>query len=229
MPGTNGKPERHLLVKVRDNGIGMNEETRRRCLEPFFSTKALSGGSGLGLAMVYGMMQRHAGSVEVESSPGHGTCIRLTFPVQETVSPPVPVAVPPMQSQLSLNVLCIDDDPAIRQLLKDSLMHFAHRVTTANDGKAAIELFRSARLRKDPFDVVITDLGMPEMDGHQLARNIKAESPLTPIILLTGWGALIKEDGITMPEVDALLGKPPQLQDLNELLLKLAAATKRSG
>ena len=68
---------------------------------------------------------------------------------------------------------------------------------------------------------------MPKMDGHQLARAIKAESPLTPIIMMTGWGTMIKEDGIIMPEVDALLGKPPQIRDLNELLLKVTASTKR--
>jgi CheY-like chemotaxis protein len=134
--------------------------------------------------------------------------------------------VPKTQPKLSLNVLCVDDDETIRQLLEDSLSHFKHRVTTANDGKHGLELFRTAGLRNDPFKVVISDLGMPEMDGHQLARAIKAESPFTSIIMLTGWGTMIKEDGIAMPEVAALLGKPPQLQKLNELVLKLAASAK---
>ena len=88
LPGESGKCKRHLQVKVRDTGIGMDEETRRRCLEPFFSTKTLSGGTGLGLAMVYGMIQRHAGNIEIDSEPGRGTSILLTFPIQENVSPP---------------------------------------------------------------------------------------------------------------------------------------------
>ena len=78
----NGDSERQLQVEVRDNGIGMDEKTRQRCLEPFFSTKAQRGGTGLGLAMVYGMTQRHDGTIEIDSAPGCGTCIRLTFPVR---------------------------------------------------------------------------------------------------------------------------------------------------
>ena len=179
--------------------------------------------------MVYGMVQRHEGNIQIDSKPGRGTSILLTFPIQEKVLPAIPETVPETMSKLSLNVLCIDDDEPIRHLLEDCLAHFDHRVTTATDGKQGIELFRAAKLRNDPFEVVITDLGMPKMDGHQLARAIKTESPLTPIIMMTGWGTMIKEDGITMPEVDAIFGKPPQIQQLSELLLKVAASTKRSN
>ena len=225
-PGENGAHERQLQVEVKDNGTGMDEKTRQRCLEPFFSTKTLRGGTGLGLAMVYGMVQRHQGNIQIDSAPGCGTCIRLTFPIHEKVAPIVPAIAPAIKSKHSLNVLCIDDDEPIRQLLEDCLTHFDHRVTTATDGKHGMELFRAARLRNEPFEAVITDLGMPKMDGHQLARAIKAESPLTPIIMMTGWGAMIKEDGVNMPEVDALLGKPPQIQELNDLLLKVTAPAK---
>jgi len=169
------------------------------------------------------MMQRHEGKIEIDSAPGRGTSILLTFPVQEKALPAVPDLPPHNRSKHSLNVLCIDDDEPIRHLLEDCLVHFDHRVTTACDGKQGLDLFRAAKLRKEPFEAVITDLGMPIMDGHQLARAIKAESPHTPIIMMTGWGAMIKEDEVAMPEVDALLGKPPQIQALNELLLKVAA------
>ena len=74
-----------------------------------------------------------------------------------------------------------------------------------------------------PFEIVITDLGMPDMDGHHVARAIKAESPHTPIIMLTGWGTMMKADGETAPEVDAVLSKPPRMQELNKLLLQMAA------
>ena len=208
VPENSGAGQRQLQVEVKDNGIGMDEKTRQHCLEPFFSTKTLSGGTGLGLAMVYGMMQRHEGTIQIDSAPGCGTTIRLTFPVQEKTPPAVPDTLPQKKSKLSLRILCIDDDESLRKLLKDCLTHFDHRVTTATDGKHGLELFRAARLGKEPFEAVITDLGMPKMDGHQLARAIKAEAPLTPIIMLTGWGAMIKEDGVAIPEVDALLGKP---------------------
>ncbi len=218
-PENAGAFERRLQFELKDNGIGMDEIVRQHCLEPFFSTKTLKGGTGLGLAMVYGMVQRHAGNIEIQSSPGHGTCVRLTFPIREETSRTIPVPLPKANAEHSLRVLCIDDDEPIRQLLDDCLTHFDHRVVTAVDGKEGIEMFRAAKLRNEPFEAVITDLGMPRMDGHQLARAIKAESPLTPIIMMTGWGAMMKEDGEVVPEVDVLVGKPPKIQELNDLLL----------
>jgi CheY-like chemotaxis protein len=218
----NGALERRLQLEVKDNGAGMDEKIRQRCLEPFFSTKSLRGGTGLGLAMVYGMMQRHDGQIEIDSTPGRGTCIRLNFPIREKASPAIHDLVPPAISDQSLHILCIDDDEAIRLLLADCLTHYHHTVATAGDGEQGIELFRAARQKRRPFDIVITDLGMPKMDGHQVARTLKAESPHTPIVMMTGWGAMMKEDGETASEVDALTGKPPRMQELHELLLRLA-------
>jgi len=218
----NGDPERQLQVEVRDNGIGMDEKTRQRCLEPFFSTKAQRGGTGLGLAMVYGMTQRHDGSVEIDSTPGTGTCIRLTFPIRRKTPPTGRGALPQAKQKRSLNILCIDDDEKVRQLLNDCLTHFQHRVMVAAGGKDGVELFRAAMREKQPYEVVITDLGMPDIDGHHVARTIKAESPNTLIIMMTGWGAIMKEDGEKAPEVNAVVGKPPNMQELNDLLLRMA-------
>ena len=119
------RPERQLQIEVRDDGVGMDEKTRQRCLEPFFSTKAQRGGTGLGLAMVYGMMQRHEGTIDIESAPGRGTCIRLTFPVREKTSQPAAVSpAPQAQPEPLAHILCIDDEPQIRQLLSDCLTSF---------------------------------------------------------------------------------------------------------
>ena len=214
-------------MEVKDTGTGMDEKTRQRCLEPFFSTKTLHGGTGLGLAMVYGMVQRHEGNIEIISAPGHGTCIRLTFPIREKFPQVVPDTLSKIDPKRSLHILCIDDDEPIRQLLEDCLTQFNHRVVTAPGGKEGIELFRAAIFDNQPFEVVVTDLGMPKMDGRQLARTLKAEFPQTPIIMMTGWGAMMKEDGDTAPEVDAVVGKPPQIQELNELLLRVARPKKR--
>ena len=111
----NGAAEKQVVMEVRDNGIGMDEKTRQRCLEPFFSTKALRGGTGLGLAMVYGMMQRHEGAIEVESTPGKGTCMRLVFPIRQKLTAAVDRPAPAPQPARSLRVLCVDDDELIRQ------------------------------------------------------------------------------------------------------------------
>jgi CheY-like chemotaxis protein len=96
-------------------------------------------------------------------------------------------------------------------------------VTVASSGKEGLEIFRANLRGIEHFEIVITDLGMPDMDGHHLARAIKAESPHTPIIMLTGWGAMMKADGETAPEVDAVLSKPPRIQELNNILVRICA------
>ncbi|MGB8371256.1 MAG: ATP-binding protein [Limisphaerales bacterium] len=222
-----GASERQLQVEVKDNGIGMDEKTRQHCLEPFFSTKAQRGGTGLGLAMVYGMIQRHDGFIEIVSAPGRGTCVRLVFPVQEKSPQTVRGTSPQVKPKRSLHILCIDDDAQVRQLLDDCLTHFNHRVMVASGGEHGMELFRTAMLKNQPYEVVITDLGMPKMDGHQVARTIKAESPNTPIIMMTGWGTIMREEGETASEVAAVIGKPPRMQELNDLLLRVTASDKR--
>jgi CheY-like chemotaxis protein len=212
-----------LQIEVRDNGVGMDENVRQHCLEPFFSTKIQSGGTGLGLAMVYGMVKRHDGGIEIDSMPNRGTCVRLVFPVRDLATPAVQrQAARPLPCR-SLRILCIDDDPRLRQLMLDVLEVGHHKVAVAAGAKEGLEMFRSNLRGHEPYEIVITDLGMPDMDGHQVARAIKAESPRTPVIMLTGWGANTKADGQPPPEVDAVLGKPPRIQELSHLLYKIAA------
>ena len=146
-----GASERQLQVEVKDNGIGMDEKTRQHCLEPFFSTKAQRGGTGLGLAMVYGMIQRHDGIIEIDSAPGRGTCVRLVFPVQEKSPQTVRGTSPQVKPKRSLHILCIDDDAQVRQLLDDCLTHFNHRVMVASGGEHGMELFRTAMLKNQPL------------------------------------------------------------------------------
>jgi CheY-like chemotaxis protein len=122
----------------------------------------------------------------------------------------------------SLYILCIDDDPHVRELLNDCLTHLGHRVMVAPGGKEGIEMFRAATLKNQPYEAVVTDMRMPDIDGRQVARTIKAESPNTPIIMLTGWGAIIRDDGDSAPGVDIVVNKPPHMQELNELLLRMA-------
>jgi CheY-like chemotaxis protein len=222
-PDKKSPPEQFLQLEVRDNGVGMDEKTRARCLEPFFSTKAKRGGTGLGLAMVYGMMQRHDGTIEIESALSHGTCVRLAFPVCDNNSRHHSKSKPKSSPERSLRILCIDDEPLVREVLNDCLSTFRHHVTVAASGKQGIELFHNARLKNQSYEVVVTDLGMPDMDGTQVAKSIKAVSPSTPVIMMTGWGTMMKDEGESTPEVDALIGKPPRINELNNLLLQLVA------
>ncbi|MGH7990981.1 MAG: ATP-binding protein, partial [Limisphaerales bacterium] len=139
VPGKSQDALRQLQIEVRDNGIGMEENVRQRCLEPFFSTKAKRGGTGLGLAMVYGMMQRHSGVIEIDSAPGRGTCVRLTFPVRNEAAKARPVQPAPIKQNRSLRILCIDDEPQVQELLKNCLTTLNHHVETASGGKQGVE------------------------------------------------------------------------------------------
>ena len=210
-------------VEVVDSGAGMDEETRRRCLEPFFTTKGANG-SGLGLAMVYGMAERHGGRVDIDSEPGRGTRIRLSFPVQErTVVAPATAALL-LEPTPPLRVLIVDDDPAILRSLRDVLELDGHSVVTAGGGQEGIDVFQSAAGRGEPFELVVTDLGMPFVDGRRVAEAIKEHSPATPVILLTGWGQRLISDGEIPPHVNLVLSKPPQRRRLREAIIQCRPA-----
>ena len=122
----------------------------------------------------------------------------------------------------SLHILCIDDDEQILESLKDCLGYYGHRVRVASGGKRGIDLFRTAILKSEPFDAVITDLGMPDITGCQVALAIKTESPLTPVIMLTGEAGITSRGGISITAVDVVVGKPPRMRELNDLLLRIA-------
>jgi signal transduction histidine kinase/CheY-like chemotaxis protein len=207
-------------VEVVDSGAGMDEETQRRCLEPFFTTKGQRG-TGLGLAMVYGVTRRHNADIELESAIGRGTTVRLRFPV--AVSNPAGVrAAEPEAMPPRLRILSVDDDPLLIKSLRDALEADGHAVVTATGGQEGIDAFRAAEQRDERFAVVITDLGMPYVDGRKVATAIKSDSPSTPVILLTGWGQRLVAEGDIPPNVDRVLNKPPKLKELRAALADLA-------
>jgi signal transduction histidine kinase len=204
-----------VLLEVSDSGVGMDEEARRRCLEPFFTTKG-ERGTGLGLATVFGVAQRHAADIDIESAVGEGTTFRLVFAAVPDASAPAPQAGAPPASPR--RILIIDDDPVLLRSLHDALSVDGHRVIAANGGEDGINRFNAAHASKEPFDVVFTDLGMPYVDGRQVAAAIKSMSPSTPVIMLTGWGQRMHDEGESPLNVDKLLGKPPRLRDLRAAL-----------
>jgi DNA-binding NtrC family response regulator len=128
------------------------------------------------------------------------------------------VAVPP---QRLLRVLCIDDDEQVLESMKACLTHFDHQVKVASGGKSGIELFCTAILKSEPYDVVITDMNMPDVNGHAVAQIIKAESPDTPVILMTGANNTTRDSGSIPGLVDAVLNKPARMKELNDLLLRI--------
>lgn len=214
-----------VCLEVSDTGIGMDEETRQHCLDPFFSTKG-ERGTGLGLAMVYGMIQRHKAQIEVESEPGRGTTMRLIFPVPATITA-LPERHAPVAKARPLRILVVDDDSRLLRSLRDILETDGHSVSICEGGQVGIEEFRTKLDGPEPFEIVITDLGMPNVDGRKVAAAVKAASQKTPVILLTGWGQRLIADHEIPPNVDRLLSKPPDLRELRTALAELTS--KPSG
>ena len=215
----------HVLLEVRDTGIGMDELTRRRCLEPFFTTKG-ERGTGLGLAMVYGMARRHSANLEIESAPNAGTAVRLIFPLSTPASGGTSSPSASVAPARALRLLLVDDDPLLNRSLRDTLEADRHEVVTAEGGQKGIDIFTAALRAGRPFEVVITDLGMPYVDGRKVAETVKALAPLTPVILLTGWGRHLPLEGESAPSVDRILGKPPKLAELRRALAEVGAKVK---
>lgn len=213
-----------VVVEVRDEGEGMTKEVLDRCMEPFFTTKGVRG-TGLGLAEVYGSMRRFGGSVEIESSPGMGTVVRLILPaVSEDVSSGKRVAV---QTKVSAaNILLVDDDPRVLDVVGELLSLDGHAVSRFRSaGEALAWLEGGARP-----DLIITDLGMPEMDGNSFAKASKHSFPDIPIVMMTGWRKLL---GATerSPDIDVYVSKPPTLESLRSVISEaqsIGAVIKRS-
>ncbi len=200
-----------VLLKISDTGLGMPEEIRDHIFEPFFTTKGLRG-TGLGLSVVYGIMERHGGGIEVESSPGKGTTFTLRFQIapKKEEAPQAPTrqdAVPPRR------LVLIDDDSMVRQTLASLLRAYGQVVFEAESGPAGLAI-----LEQQEIEVVLTDLGMPEMTGWEVARKVKERYPHLPILLLTGWGDQVVMEAEERTLVDKVLSKPVPLEALLQAL-----------
>jgi CheY-like chemotaxis protein len=217
-----------VRIEVGDDGVGMSEETRRRCLEPFFTTKG-ERGTGLGLAMVYGVARRHNAEVEVDSAVGRGTIVSLNFPAPEAPSATPSQDRPETARPPRLRLLLVDDDPLLLRSLCNTLGTEGHVVVTANGGAAGIAAFHAASERGEAFAAVVTDLGMPNVDGRKVASAIKNASPTTPVIMLTGWGKRLTSEDDIPAHVDYLLSKPPKLRELREALVRCCGPDGASG
>jgi signal transduction histidine kinase/ActR/RegA family two-component response regulator len=215
--------DNRVMVEIQDDGIGMSETTRSRCLEPFFTTKG-ERGTGLGLPMVFGMLQRHGGELEIDSELGKGTTVRLIYP-------PAPTGVSVRDGQLRpalepLRILLVDDDPLVLRSLRDALEVDGHDVETAEGGQLGIDAFAAAVEGARGFDVVITDLGMPYVDGRKVALRIHQLDPNVPIIMLTGWGHRLIATDDKPEHVDRVISKPPRMGELREVIGDLLRAKR---
>ncbi len=218
------KKEPNISVEIKDSGIGMDDVTLQRCLDPFFTTKG-SKGTGLGLSMVFGIMERHRGELKISSTPGKGTSVILIFPAKQKIGKrTAPEPAQEIRIPEKLKILTVEDDPVISDMLYLMLAKKGFSVIAASNGKTALEKYVEAIERNEVFDLIITDLGMGEMDGISFSRAIKKITPKTPIILLTGFGSLLQlEDHST---IDYLLSKPVLSSELIKAIGTLTSLKK---
>ncbi len=196
---------RYVRLSVRDNGAGMTEGVRRRAFEPFFTTKMPGHGTGLGLAVVHGIVQEHDGVIRIESQPGAGTLVEVLLPARTGATPlsRAPAARPPRG--LGETILLVDDIPAVLETLGSLLRHNGYQVVAHGQAAAALEAFRAAPER---FDLVVTDFTMPGMNGLELCREIRRERSELPLILITGFDGNVPSEDLASAGVDAIVVKP---------------------
>jgi signal transduction histidine kinase len=202
-----------VVVRVTDNGIGISQEAQARMFEPYFTTKG-ERGSGLGLSLVYGIMEGHDGTIRVTSEPGHGTSLNLYFPSAAPQAAVIPAAALHVLSSRSLRILAVDDEPALVSLMERMLDALGHQASTAISAEHGLRMLADA-----PFDLVISDIGMGDgMNGWQFVEQIRQRFPLMPVVLATGWGAAIGGEEAARMGLSAVVSKPFRLADLKRAL-----------
>jgi len=220
IPSAGAAAPAQVEIAVRDTGIGMSAETRSRCLDPFYTTKG-ERGTGLGLAMVYGMLERHGARIEIDSKPELGTEMRLLFPVSTDATRGA--AIGPTAVPRALQVLLVDDDPVLLNTLREILEGDGHHITIADGGQAGIDALHSMEATGRPCVVLVTDLGMPHVDGRKVAAAAKSLRHPPAVVMLTGWGQRLVDEGQMPPHVDRVLSKPPKLLELRSALAELTS------
>ncbi len=199
-----------VVVRVQDSGIGMSVEVQKRTFDPFFTTKGTRG-SGLGLSICYGIISRHKGEIGLDSRVGEGTTLTIRLPLN---LPGVkPESMKEREEVMPARILVVDDDAMMRSVLTDILIQSGCHVDEIGSGHEAVEMFDN-----DEYDMVLTDLGLDDMSGWEVAQKIKEHSPKTPVVLITGWGMQLSEDENRERGVDFVVSKPFKLEELRSVI-----------
>lgn len=213
----------HVRLAVRDTGSGIDADTLQRVFEPFFTTKPVGQGTGLGLAVVHGIMRTHLGTVDVQSTPDTGSVFTLYFPVTNEVVVPVPVETPKSKPVRGMgqHVMYVDDDEALVFLVKRALTRKGFEVTTFTDPRLAVEALRA---RPHDFDLLVTDYNMPGYSGVELLREVRLIRPELPVALASGYVTPEIEQSALAEGARALIHKPNDVDEMCETLQQLLKA-----
>jgi len=210
------------FLAVQDTGVGISEAVRQRLFEPFFTTKG-ERGNGLGLSVVFGIVNRHGGAIKVESQIGQGTTFTVSFPLGTAGVRPSTAGPKPgpefAKPERSLRILVVEDEESIRRFLDSGLTSLGHRPRITADAEEALAVFA-----EDRFDVVLTDLGLPGISGEEIARIISQKSAGLPIVLLTGWADQLQAESHSLQGVTRILSKPISLDTLAATLKVVCSA-----
>ncbi|WP_201315930.1 PAS domain-containing sensor histidine kinase [Dyella sp. EPa41] len=213
--GTEANPGGYVVVEVADSGVGMEPAIKERVFEPFFTTKPIGQGTGLGLSMIYGFVQQSNGYIDLQSVPGSGTTISLYLPVAPAVDEPASIqkdkAAPKGAGQL---VLVVEDDDQVRLLVSFLLEELGYAVVTARDADAAM-----AHIASNRIDLLISDVGLPGMNGRQLAETFREGHPSTPVLLMTGYAESAAVRSAFLGHNMSMIAKPFALEAFGKAVM----------
>ena len=203
----------HVLISISDTGHGMDSETRRRIFDPFFTTQEIGRGSGLGLAMVYGIVRSHSGHIQCDSEPGQGARFKIFLPASDrTITErPGKKRLDPAQATGTETILVVDDETVILDLAETLLRRFGYKVVRAENGEDALETMAA---QGDRIDLVILDLNMPGMGGHSCLEALSGSYPEVPILIASGYSPNRSVRDTLAAGASGFIGKPYQLNEL---------------
>ncbi len=207
------------LLQIKDTGIGMTKEIQEKIFDPFFTTKGVNG-VGLGMSEVFGVIQRHNGEIDVKSMEGRGTQFTLSFPLSK--EKPLVIQRERKAGFKPIKILTIDDESYVLDVLSSLLQRFGHTVSSHLSAIDAIKDYS-----ENEYDLVITDLGMPEMSGKEVASKIKSMQKGVPIILLSGWAMSAEDDDSIKSVVDVVVSKPFTLEEIEDAVYQSIAIAKQ--
>ncbi|HEX5603633.1 MAG TPA: ATP-binding protein [Pyrinomonadaceae bacterium] len=211
-----------IVIHITDTGTGMGPEVKQRLFDPFFTTKGKAG-TGMGLAVSFGIIRRHEGSIEVDSEPGRGTTFKISLPKVTEDTPAArtdqPTEVTVSTSEDKVRVLVVDDETHVREVLIEALEAEGCEVVSAQSGEIALALFDQ---NNGKFDGLFTDIGMPEMTGWELVSEIRQRSKTMPIAIISGWADAISLETKNAVKADWVVAKPFDIDRISKIAQEIA-------